>query len=232
MELFVYDRLNHPNDSARLDGRGQQLGKPGAILARPERRKYFSAGRARSRLAGISAGSAARSQDIAALGYCSAGTAVPLHVQLNPVDPSVGKSATNVWIDRVLIQGQQLDNMQRYRTQLALRKWTTRSLELELPAGTSDIEAFLDGRPDEIREAVAENERTRIIRVQLPVWQEGVGALIELRYRVPLARVDGISAWTTRWFAPRPRPGGDRGDPMGRGTTATLGCPVAGGGIV
>jgi hypothetical protein len=135
----------------------------------------------------------------------SSGASVPLRLQLSSVDPAAGKATTNIWIDRALVQGQQFDNMQRYRTRIALRKWLTRSLDLELPAGTSDLEGFLDGRPFEIREAVTETDRGRVIRVPLPAGQEGVAALIELRYRVPVARGDGTSPWSVRWYAPRPR---------------------------
>ena len=135
----------------------------------------------------------------------AAGTGMPLRLQLHEADPNAGKSSTQFWIERALIQAQQLDNTQRYRVRLALRKWTARTLDLEFPVGTSDIEGFLDGRSFDIREASADAEGNRLIRLSLPAWQEGVPALLELRYRLPVASGEGIAGWVKRWYAPRPR---------------------------
>ena len=89
-----------------------------------------------------------------------------------------------VWIDRILIQAQTADGVQKYRARFHLQKWQARSFDLELPSNAAEVEIRMNGLRTDLREMPGDGDGTRIIHVPLPIWRERQKLIVELKYNL------------------------------------------------
>jgi hypothetical protein len=129
------------------------------------------------------------------------GQDLSLTVSLHDAE-NTGPALPQAWIDRALIQAQAADGAQRYRARFHLTRWQARSLDLELPATAADIELLINGLRAP-REASADGDSGRILRVPLPAWRERQKLLVDLRYSLPGGSEGAVGA-LARWQPPRP----------------------------
>jgi hypothetical protein len=107
--------------------------------------------------------------------------------------------AVTVWVERGLIQawaGE--EGTLRYRARFRLRRWLTRSLNLELPVSNGlSTEFFLDGRRVEPLTLYRTEHGTSLYQLPLPEHRVAARLLLEVRYVLP-----SPSAWQTVLLPP------------------------------
>ena len=130
----------------------------------------------------------------------SQGVNLPLLLTLRE-PPAMSKTMLDFSVDRMLIQGQEVDGGQNYRARLHLVKWLNPSLDFELPAGATKAEAKINGIRSEIGKGAADVGQA--LRIALPAWRERQHLLIEIEYHLPEGRHEGIGGWITHWHPPR-----------------------------
>ena len=101
------------------------------------------------------------------------------------------------WGDRLLMQVQVMDGLQRYRLRVPLRKWTGRQIELDLPTQVNEVEVFLNGKHVEWTEAPRPGDPSKGMVIPLTQYT-GEPLLLEVRYQIPTT-----GNWLWRLTPPR-----------------------------
>ena len=137
----------------------------------------------------------------------TSGTNVPLALRMT--DPGVDRESvtgypalTSIWIDRTLIQAQTSGAFQQYRARFHLSKWSARTFDVELPAGSIDVEMSFNGKRVDSRDVRLEGDASRTTRMALPAWRDRLQALVEIRYQLPSGRSEGASDLVAVWHPP------------------------------